>query len=848
MFAYKHGYLSDLLWQKQSLRHLHLDRLPKPFPLKERSKENRAHRHQLGIRSGDKQREALREKVNALDYQKKFPNSTAYGLLLRECSSQKALPEGRRVHAHIIRAGLEQDTFLANLLLTMYSKCNDMEHAFSIFDSLQNKNVFSWTAIIGACLEHENDEEALRLFQKMLHQGLKPDQVTFVVALGACSTRDALSKGKLIHDLIVAGGFESNVIVGTALVNMYARCGNLEVARQLFDQMPERNVVSWNAMISSYAQNGQSKEAIQLFHKMQSTGLKPNKVTFVNVITACSDSGDLVNGRAMHKLLSEKGLESDLVIGTALVNLYGKYGALEDAKHIFEKLTPKDVILWNAMITAYVEGGHRTEAFQLFRLMQQQRMEPDKVTYLNILDACQTSADLSQGQKLHGQIAKRGCGADIVVKTALVGMYSRCGSLEDARKLFKELPERDTIACTAMIGVYVQHGHAKEALQLYGEMKREGVYLDKVATMSILDACASLSALEDGKRVHEYIVKREWTSVAVVKTALINMYSKCGSLKDARLVFDNMSERTTVSWSAIIGASSQHGQGEEVLYLFGQMQQEGFKFDEVTLLSVLSACSHSGLMDEGHQYFASVDHPSLTVDHYCCMIDLLGRAGRLDEADKLIRGISFQSDALLWMTLLGASRIHGDMERGKCAAERLLELDPQNASAHVVLSNIYAAAGKWKDVAKVRSLMEGKGIKKEPGHSLIEVNSTVHEFVVGDKSHPQTFEIYQELERLIWQIKSVGYVPDLNLVLHDVEGEQKEDMILYHSEKLAIAFGLISLPQEIPIRIVKNLRVCADCHTAIKFISRVVDREIFVRDARRFHHFWDGACSCGDYW
>ncbi|KAJ7250553.1 hypothetical protein O6H91_19G018800 [Diphasiastrum complanatum] len=441
--------------------------------------------------------------------------------------------------------------------------------------------------------------------------------------------------------------------------------------------------------------------------------------------------------------------------------------------------------------------------------------------------------------------------SDLVVGTAIVTMYGKCGSLKDARKMFDKMLERNLVSWNAMIAAYTQHGYGKEALELFKQMQLEGLHPDKVTLVSILDACASVTFLEIGRYIHAWIVNDTVNSDVSINTAVLNMYGKCGELEDAQGLFDGMPHRDTVSWNALIAAYSQHGEGAFARKLFGQMQWEGTNPNQVSLVSILSACSHAGLMEEGFHYFCAinVDHGIVPLmDHYACMVDLLGRSGRLNDACTFVMSMPFKPGAVVWMTLLGACRVYKNVELAKWAAEQLLEVDNQNDAPYVVLSNIYAAAGRWEDVVRVRTMMKERCVKRQPGRSLIEVEGKVHEFLVSDSSHLQREEIYKELQRLSYQITKVGYVPDTQLVLHDVEEEEKEDMIWEHSEKLALSFGLISTPSGTPLRIIKNLRVCSDCHTAIKFVSKVVGRDILVRDSNRFHHFQHGMCSCGDYW
>jgi pentatricopeptide repeat protein len=329
------------------------------------------------------------------------------------------------------------------------------------------------------------------------------------------------------------------------------------------------------------------------------------------------------------------------------------------------------------------------------------------------------------------------------------------------------------------------------------------------------------------------------------------MYAKCGSIEIARHLFDKMVKRDVVSWNTIISGYGMHGRGEDALALFSQMQEKDMVPNSITFISVLSACSHAGLVNEGWHYFDCMNKVyciSPGMKHYACMVDLLGRAGLLDEAQNFIQKMPIQPDAGVWGALLGACRIHGNVDLGECIAKQLLELESEDAGHYVLVSNIYAAAGRWDDVSRMRTLMKKRELKKTPGYSFIEVNNRTHAFVVGDRSHPQSEQIYALLENLAGQMEVAGYVPDTKFVLHDVEEEVKEDLLYSHSEKLAIAFGLINTSPGTPIRITKNLRVCGDCHNATKFICKIVGRDIIVRDAYRFHHFTNGMCSCGDYW
>ncbi len=383
-------------------------------------------------------------------------------------------------------------------------------------------------------------------------------------------------------------------------------------------------------------------------------------------------------------------------------------------------------------------------------------------------------------------------------------------------------------------------------------MQQEDMKPNNVTFVNALSACASVAALAQGKQIHTQIINNGVKPDRILGTALVSMYSKCGSLADARQVFDKMSQRNLLSWNAMIAGHAQHGGGREALKLFECMQQEGMKPDNVTFISVLSACSHSGLVEEGVRCFESmqVEHKiTPTVDHYSCLVDLFARAGRLDDAEKIIMTAPVSADAVMWMTLLGACRLHGEVEWAERVAALIFELEPQNAAVYVLLGNIYARAGRWADEARVRGRMRELGIRKEPGQSWIEIDGQVHTFLVDDRSHPERRQrIDEAMGEVSARIAAIGYKPDTSWVLRNVNERGKESLLCQHSEKLAAIYRLISIPPGTPLVIVKNLHFCGDCHNVAKHIAKAYGREIKVRDAYRYHHFAkDGTCSCNDY-
>eukprot|EP01018_Ginkgo_biloba_P020609 Gb_26571 [translate_table: standard] len=671
---------------------------------------------------------------------------------------------------------------------------------------------------------------------------------SYVSLLQACTS---MKQFKQIHAHMLRIELDKNIFLLAKLVSMYAMCGSMDHARLLFDKIYKRNVFLWNVMIRGYAWNGPYEEALTLYYQMQQAGVQPDKFTFPFLLKACASLSALQTGKEIHNQIVRIGLESDVYVGVALTHMYCKCENSENARLVFDKMSRRDVVLWSAMIGGYAQSGHAIEALDLFHEMQQSDIKPNPVTIVGVLQACTQLRALQQGKWVHDYVIRSGFESNVFVGNSLVAMYAKCGSIEIAQQAFDKMPKRDVVSWNAMIGGYEQNGYAIEALRLFKQMQLAGVTPTPVTMLSALQACTYLGALQQGKWIHDYIIQNGFESDVSVGNSLVTMYAKCGSIEIAREVFDNMSKRNVITWSAMIAGYGMNGRGQDALALFNQMQQTGMKPNHITFVSVLSACSHAGLVDEGWQYFDCMSRDySITpiVEHYACMVDLLGRAGQLDEAQDFVKRMPLEPAASVWGALLGACRVHCNIEVGQFVAEHLFDLEPENAGYYILLSNIYAAAGRWDDSAKVRTLMKDRGVKKPPGCTWIEINNKVHSFIVGDRSHPQSQKIYATMEILARQMKDAGYVPNTNFVLHDVEEEVKKHMLCSHSEKLAIVFGFINTSPGTPIRITKNLRVCGDCHSATKFISKIVRREIIVRDINRFHHFKDGICSCGDYW
>ncbi|XP_077234567.1 tetratricopeptide repeat (TPR)-like superfamily protein [Tasmannia lanceolata] len=776
------------------------------------------------------------------------PSIYSSNLLLDRLSKSGKVDDARQLFDEMSH----RDDFSWNTMISAYSKSGRLTEAQQLFEETPNRISITWSSLISGYSRHGRGTEVLELFWRMQFEGLKPNQYTLGSVLRACSTFSALQRGQEIHAHVVKTRFDSNVYVVTGLIDMYAKCKRIWEAKYLFDRMPERNNhVLWTAMVTGYSQNGDGLRAIECFRAMRREGVGCNQFTFPSVLTACGIVSALEFGMQVHGSIIRSGFGVNVFVESALIDMYAKCGELSSARGVLEGMEVQDVVSWNSLIVGYVRQGFEKSALSLFKKMYVKDMKIDDYTYPPVLNSLASVMDVKNGKSVHCLIVKSGFEAYKHVSNALVDMYAKVGSLECSLGVFDKMSERDVVSWTSLITGYAHRGFHEEALKLFCQMRIAGIESDEFVIASALSACAGLTVLEFGRQVHVNFTKCGFRSSLSIDNSLVTMYAKCGCIEDAHQVFDSMAVRDVVSWTALIVGHAQNGKGKDSLRLYEQMLESGTRPDFITFIGLLFACSHAGLVEEGRCYFESmykVHGISPGPEHYACMIDLLGRAGKINEAEVLLNQMTVKPDATVWKALLGACRVHRNLELGKRAAQSLFELEPENSVPYVLMANIYSAAGIWDEAAKIRKLMKVKGVSKEPGCSWIEVNGMVHTFMVEDRSHPRMAEIYSKVDEVMILIKEIGYVPDMNFALHDVDEEGKELGLAYHSEKLAVAFGLLSVPHGAPVRIVKNLRICGDCHTAIKFISKVVQRHIVLRDANCFHHFRDGMCSCRDYW
>lgn len=700
------------------------------------------------------------------------PDRVTFLSVLKACTSLSALEQGKQIHAHVRRAGFDSDIFVASTLLDMYAKCGSVEEAREIFDEMQERNEVPWNSLIAGYVQHGHLDHAFNLFQKMEDSGIKPGKVTFLSILKACANLGDLELGKHIHNVIVTSGFETDNFIRNSLVDMYAKCGDVDNAHHVFDGLGVRNLVSWNALISGYVQQDQTGVALELFEKMEQENIEPNEVTFITAIKACANPAHLDHGKNIHSHVVQSGFESFLYVGNSLIDMYSKCKSVKDARRVFDLMHREDLVTWNAMIAGYSSSGMNEEAFKLFWQMGSQGLQPDEVTFLSLLKACAGLGSLKQGKEIHALIKRNGLQLNSFIGNALIDMYAKCGSCEEAHDVFNSLSQREVVSWNAIITGYLQHGHAKEALNLFQEMKEECLEPDRVTFLNTLKACGSLGYLDQAKQIHTFAEKQGVEFDLFLRNTLIDMYGKCGDVKAARQVFDDMEERDIISWNALITGYAQNGHVQETFECVHRMQVEGQKLDHITFVTVLSVCNHAGLVDEGHCNFdalSSIHGINHTQEHYACMVDILCRAGRLQEAMEFIEKMPFHPGAVVWMALLGGCRLRNNLLLAIHVADNIFELQPQNTAPYVLLSNICAVLAGWECNHKVRKVMKDRNARTEIGHFSTDVNDQAHGFYVEDASSCKLEAIHSELHRLYDKLEVVGYIPDTCFILHDGE-------------------------------------------------------------------------------
>uniref|UniRef100_A0A7N0RGH7 DYW domain-containing protein n=1 Tax=Kalanchoe fedtschenkoi TaxID=63787 RepID=A0A7N0RGH7_KALFE len=757
-----------------------------------------------------------------------------------------------QTHAQIILNGLQTDVITITKLAQKLSDFNSIRHASLLCHTFPKPDIFLFNVLIRAYSHNKNPLSAISTYAKIRKTTiLKPDNFTYAFILSALD--DGLDErlGLLLHCHSVVDGYGSDVFVGSAVVDWYFKFSRVGLALKVFDGMPDRDTVLWNTVISGLARNCAFTEAMKIFMKMLGEGAVFDSATLATVLPAAAELQEMTLGKGIQCLALKIGVDCHAHVLTGLVSLYSKCGDCDTAEYLFGQILRPDLISCNAMISGYTCNHDTESAVGMFKELLHSRERVNSSTLVGLIPVHSPFGFLNLTYSIHAFSLKSGVVSNPSVSTAMTTVYSRLNEIEPARKLFDDCPEKTLAGWNAMISGYTQNGLTEKAITLFQQMQGSDVRPNHVTVTSMLSACAQLGALTLGKWVHDVIIKEKLEMNVYVSTALIDMYAKCGSISYARQLFDSMPDKNVVTWNAMISGYGLHGHGQEAVTLLNEMSASRVLPTEVTFVCALYACSHTGLVKEGNDIFRSMVHDyglKPLSEHYACMVDIFGRAGQLNKAMEFIEGMPVEPGPAVWGTMLGACMIHKDKKLARIASDKLFEFEGEGVGYYVLLSNIYSSERSYAEAASVRQLAKKKQLAKTPGCTLIEIGGTPHVFTSGDRSHPQSDAIYEKLESLLGKMREAGFQTETVTALHDIEEEEKEISVKVHSEKLAIAFGLISSEPGTEIRIIKNLRVCVDCHTATKFISKVTERIIVVRDGNRFHHFREGMCSCGDYW
>ncbi|XP_051144474.1 pentatricopeptide repeat-containing protein At3g03580 [Andrographis paniculata] len=771
------------------------------------------------------------------------PDKYTFPSVINACGSLMDFQRGREIHEHVLQSGFESDLFINNALMDMCSRCNELGYARKVFDEMPLRDIVSWNSLISGFTANGCFLEALEVYNRMRMEGFVPDSFSFSSALLACGGIGEVEEGEVIHGLVEKLGVCHDVVVSNGLLSMYLKFNMLDVSQKIFDEMVCRDDVTWNTMICGFCESGLHEESVRLFMKMVGR-FEPDMLTITAVLRGCTHIEDLKLGRFMHGYMVSNGYECDTLAGNILINMYAKCGDLLQSRKVFDSMKTRDLVSWNTLLNGYVESRFYEEAMATHKRMRM-HFQPDFVTYLTLLSI---STDT---EALHCDVIKRGFEHTQIVGNAILDAYAKRGETGVSLKQFESMKTRDIVTWNSIIA---SSGHSEDrsvGFKILRRMRDEGVAPDVPTFLSALPLCSYLVAKRQGKEMHGSILRLGFDFSTPVGNALIEMYSNTGCLRSSITVFKEMKARDLVSWTAIISAYGMYGEGRKALEAFECMKLSGIVPDHISFLSIIYACSHSGLVEEGKSHFEEMKRVykiEPQIEHYACVVDLLSRSGHLREAEDFILSMPTKPNASIWGALLSACRVTQDTEIIDRVARNVLRLNPNDPGYHILALNAYAAIGKRDQVQRIRISLNDKGLKKIPGCSWIEIQNKVYYFGAGDRSFEQCREVIEHLDALSGLMAKEGYVPDVKFVFHDVDEDEKLAMLCGHSERLAIAFGLLRTKAGTPLLVMKNLRVCGDCHTVVKYISKIACREILVRDSNRFHRFEDGKCSCRDHW
>ncbi|KAG2331127.1 hypothetical protein Bca4012_019424 [Brassica carinata] len=774
-------------------------------------------------------------------------------MVLRICTVLMNQLLGFVIHGGLIKRGVVR----SDALMGFYGRCVSSDIANKMFDEMPDRDDLAWNEIVMLNLRSGKWEKAVRLFREMQFSSAKVYDRMMVKLLQVCSNQGGLEEGRQIHGYVLRLGFEGNVLMCNSLIVMYSRNGELGSSRKVFDLMKDRNLSSWNSIVSSYtaygyvddamdlleemercgfkpdivtwnsllsghAFKGLYKGAIAILKRMQVSGLKPNSSSITSLLQAIAEPGLLKLGKAIHGYVIRNQLWYDVYVETTLIDMYVKTGCLPYARMVFDTMDEKkNIVAWNSLISGLSYAGLVQDAEALMSKMEKEGgIKPDAVTW-----------------------------------NSLVYGYAACGKTEKALDVIENMKKNNVkpnvVSWTAILSGCSKNGDFRNALKVFRKMQEEGVCPNSATISTLLRILGCLSLLHSGKEVHCFCLKNNLIRDAYVATALVDMYTRSGDLRSASELFRSVENKPLASWNCMIMGHAMFGQGQEGIAVFNKMLEAGLEPDAITFTSVLSVCKNSGLVREGWEYFdlmRSRYGVTPSIEHCSCMVEMLGRSGYLDEALDFIQTMPLKPDATIWGAFLSSCKIHRDLELAEVAWKRLQVLEPHNSANYMMMINLYSYLKRWEDAERIRDSMRSHRVRVEDLWSWIQIDQRVHVFYAEGKAHPDEGGIYFELYRLVSEMKKSGYVPDTRCIHQNISEAEKEKLLLGHTEKLAITYGLIRKKGLDPIRVVKNTSICSDCHTVAKYITVLRNREIVLQEGSRIHHFKDGKCSCSDSW
>ncbi|XP_071722987.1 pentatricopeptide repeat-containing protein At1g18485-like [Rutidosis leptorrhynchoides] len=662
------------------------------------------------------------------------PDDHTFPFVLKACADKCEFRKGMEIHGCVFKHGFDSDVYVNNTLLLFYGNVKETRYARIVFDEMHERDIVSWNTIIGAFSVNGFHGEALDLFKDMnLMSGFKPNVVSVVSALPLCAGLEDFEMTEWIHCYVVKAGLDSQVTIGNALIDAYGKCRNVKASKQVFREMVDRNEVSWNAVITSLAYTKHYMDALDVLKLMIDVREMPNSVAISSMLPVLVELELFRLGKELHGFCLRMVI-NDLFIANSLIDLYSKSGNSTSATNVFRTMNTRNVVSWNAMIANCAQNKVELEAVELLRQMQAHGEIPNFITFTNVLPACSRLRLISTGKEIHARTIRSGSASDLFVSNALSDMYAKCGCLTLASNVF-DISLKDEVSYNILIIGYSQSNECLTSLKLFSDMGAIGMKRDVVSFMGALSACSNQSATKQGREIHGVAIRKHLNSHLFVSNSLLDFYTKSGRIDLANKIFDRIPNKDVASWNTMVLGYGMLGEFDTAINLFEAMKEDGVEYDSVSYIAVLTACSHGGQVEKGKKFFEDMKARNIkfTEMHYACMVDLLGRAGLMEEAAELIKSLPIIPDTNIWGALLGASKIHGNIEYATWAAEHLFELKPQYPGYYLLLSNMYAEAGKYEDANRIRELMKSRGARKNPGCSWVQVQDQVHAFVAGEK-------------------------------------------------------------------------------------------------------------------